>query len=55
MNNTISLTDELTGKSGVRTDHGGIDLGDIIVLLLDAVLLIYTAWRSYDFQKRSKK
>jgi len=49
MNNTISLTDELTGKSGVRTDHGGIDLGDIIVLLLDAVLLIYTAWRSYDF------
>jgi len=49
MSNTISLTDELTGKSGIRTDHGGIDIGDIIVLLLDAVLLIYTAWRSYDF------
>lgn len=49
MSNTISLTDELTGKNGIRTDHGGIDIGDIIVLLLDAVLLIYTAWRSYDF------
>ncbi len=49
MNNTTTLTDELTGKSGIQTDHGGIDIGDIIVLLLDAVLLIYTAWRSYDF------
>ncbi len=49
MSNTTTLTDELTGKSGIQTDHGGIDIGDIIVLLLDAVLLIYTAWRSYDF------
>lgn len=49
MSNTSSLTDELTGKTGVQTDHGGIDIGDLIVLLLDAVLLIYTAWRSYDF------
>jgi hypothetical protein len=44
-----SITNELTGKSGIQTDHGGIGIGDIIVLLLDAVLLIYTAWRSYDF------
>jgi hypothetical protein len=49
MSNTTTLTDELTGKSSIQTDHGGIDIGDIIVLLLDAVLLIYTAWRSYDF------
>jgi hypothetical protein len=49
MNNTSTLTDELTGKAGIQTDHGGIDIGDLIVLLLDAVLLIYTAWRSYDF------
>ena len=44
-----SITNELTGKNGIQTDHGGIGIGDIIVLLLDAVLLIYTAWRSYDF------
>ena len=49
MNNTNTLTDELTGKVGIQTDHGGIGIGDLIVLLLDAVLLIYTAWRSYDF------
>ncbi len=49
MSNTSSLTDELTGKAGIQTDHGGVDIGDLIVLLLDAVLLIYTAWRSYDF------
>jgi hypothetical protein len=49
MSNTNTLTDELTGRTGVQTDHGGVDIGDLIVLLLDAVLLIYTAWRSYDF------
>jgi hypothetical protein len=49
MSNTSTLTDELTGKAGIQTDHGGIGIGDLIVLLLDAVLLIYTAWRSYDF------
>ncbi len=49
MSNTNTLTDELTGKTGIQTDHGGVDIGDLIVLLLDAVLLIYTAWRSYDF------
>jgi len=46
---TKSLTDELTGNSGVQTDHGGMDVGDLVVLLFDAVLLVYTAWRSYDF------
>ena len=49
MSNASTLTDELTGKVGIQTDHGGIGIGDLIVLLLDAVLLIYTAWRSYDF------
>ena len=49
MSNTSTLTDELTGKVGIQTDHGGIGIGDLIVLLLDAVLLVYTAWRSYDF------
>ena len=49
MSNASTLTDELTGKGGIQTDHGGIGIGDLIVLLLDAVLLVYTAWRSYDF------
>jgi hypothetical protein len=49
MSNASSLTDELTGKTGIQTDHGDFDIGDLIVILLDAVLLIYTAWRSYDF------
>ncbi|MCJ7435296.1 MAG: hypothetical protein MUO77_17590, partial [Anaerolineales bacterium] len=49
MSNTSTLTAELTGSTSIQTDHGGIDIGDLIVLLLDAVLLIYTAWRSYDF------
>ena len=49
MSNASTLTDELTGKVGIQTDHGGIGIGDLIVLLLDAVLLVYTAWRSYDF------
>ena len=49
--NNNSLTNELTGNTngGIETDHGGVGIGDLIVLLLDAVLLIYTAWRSYDF------
>lgn len=46
---TKSLTDELTGNGGIQTDHGGMDVGDLVVLLFDAVLLVYTAWRSYDF------
>ena len=33
MSNTSSLTDELTGKTGIQTDHGGLDIGDLIVLL----------------------
>ncbi len=50
MTNQTSLTDELTGNSStVQTDHGGLEFGDLIVLLLDLVLLIYTGWRSYDF------
>jgi hypothetical protein len=42
------LTDELTGR-GIQTDHGGLEFGDLVVLILDAVLFIYTAWRSYNF------
>ena len=48
MENT-SLSDELVGKTGIETDHGALGFGDLVVLLLDAVLLIYTGWRSYDF------
>ena len=49
MSNNVSLTDELTGNTAIQTDHGALGFGDLVVLLLDAVLLIYTAWRSYDF------
>ena len=31
-----------------ETDHGGITLGDVMVLIFDGILLIYTAWRSFD-------
>lgn len=47
MNESTSLTNELTG--GIQTDHGGLGIGDLIVILLDLVLLIYTGFRSYDF------
>ena len=43
---TTSILDNLLPDW--ETDHGGITLGDIIVLVFDAILLIYTAWRSYD-------
>ena len=45
---TKTLIDSLRGND-IKTDHGGMSAGDLIVLLLDAVLLIYTGWRSYDF------
>jgi hypothetical protein len=48
-NDNNSLTSELTGETNTKTDQGGLSLGSLIVLLLDGVLLIYTAWRSYDF------
>ena len=49
MNSTTPLTDELTGKAGIQTDHGPLGFGDLVVLLLNAVLLVYTGWRSFDF------
>jgi hypothetical protein len=49
MANNDSITNELTGETGIETDHGALGFGDLVVLILDAVLLIYTAWRSYDF------
>jgi hypothetical protein len=33
----------------VNDDHGGFNLGDLIVILLDLVLLIYTGYRSWHF------
>lgn len=47
MSKQTSLTDELTGN--IQTDHDGFGFGDLIVILLDLVLLIYTGFRSYDF------
>lgn len=43
--------DELTGETigGIQTDHGELTIGDVLVLILDLVLLVYTGWRSYDF------
>ena len=38
---------------GVKTDHGGITLGDLIVLILDLVLLLYTGYRSWHFLSMS--
>lgn len=47
--NTDSLVSALTGST-LETDHGeGLTFADLIVLLLDLVLLIYTGWRSFDF------
>jgi len=37
----------------LETDHGGVTLGDLVVLLLDAVLLIYTMYRSWHFLSNS--
>lgn len=45
---TNTMIDTLLGRD-VTTDHGGLTIGDVIVLILDAVLLVYTGWRSYDF------
>jgi hypothetical protein len=45
---TNNMIDSLLGRD-INTDHGGMTFGDVIVLILDAVLLIYTGWRSYDF------
>ncbi len=45
---TNNLIDSLLGRD-IETDHGGLSLGDVIVLILDIVLLVYTGWRSYDF------
>lgn len=34
-----------------QTDHGGMKLGDVIVLILDTVLLIYSAYWSWHFMQ----
>lgn len=33
----------------VQTDHGGINGADVIVLIVDAILLLYTGYRSWHF------
>ena len=33
----------------VEEDHGGFNLGDLVVIILDLVLLIYTGYRSWHF------
>ena len=45
---TNGLLDDLTGGN-VQTDHGGLTFADLVVLMLDLVLLLYTGWRSFDF------
>jgi hypothetical protein len=53
MTQGTSLTDELTGTNVIQTDHDGFTFTDLAVLLLDGVLFIYTAWRSYHFLSSS--
>jgi len=38
---------------GIKTDHGGVTFGDVVVVMLDIALLIYTGFRSYDLLTRS--
>ena len=46
---TPSLTDELTSTGAFQTDHGALKFTDVLLLILDGVLFIYTGWRSYHF------
>ena len=32
-----------------QEDHGGFNIGDLVVIVLDLVLLIYTGYRSWHF------
>jgi len=38
---------------GIKTDHGGLTFGDVVVLALDVFLLVFTTFRSYDLLIRS--
>lgn len=38
---------------GIKTDHGGVTFGDVVVIALDIFLLIFTTFRSYDLLIRS--
>lgn len=45
-------TSNLFGRVfNTQTDHGGFKLGDVIVLILDAVLLVYSAYWSWHFMQ----
>jgi len=48
MNETDNLFKRVVGG---QTDHGGMKLGDVIVLILDAVLLVYSAYWSWHFMQ----
>ncbi len=37
----------------LRTDHGGITLGDVIVIVMTIAATIFTAWRSFDLLMHS--
>ena len=37
----------------IETDHGTMDIGDLIVLVFGVVLLIYTGWRSFNLLSQS--
>lgn len=34
---------------GLETDHGGVNAGDIVVLIISSVLFLYTGYRSWHF------
>lgn len=46
---TSNLFDRLFPE--VRSDHGGLKLGDVIVLILDVVLLVYSGYWSWHFMQ----
>lgn len=44
----VNVLDKLTPrKAAIKTDHGGFGLGDLIVVVLGVVLLIYTGYRTW--------
>ncbi len=50
------MTDENAIQSGLTqsllpnwdTDHGSFNFGDLLILIFDGILLLYTGWRSFD-------
>ena len=52
----MTTHDEQTTSGGLtesllpnwNTDHGSFNFGDLLILLFDGILLMYTGWRSFD-------